>query len=247
MNSMKSSLQLNNVSFQFNAHALAFFKNLTISFAPSMIHFIKGQNGAGKSTLFRLLQGKIRGNEKASGTILLNNTVFDLATAHAQGLEQHIKIVQQKFDLMLADQFSFEENLRCARLPHYPTLSSLPKHAPLPPFIERFGINPAQQVKLLSGGQRQILAILMALQKPTKILLLDEPTAALDIQNSHMVMDFLQELVISTGITVIIICHSPELVSTYAKNGFFRILVDNQQLRTIEYEQLPEHRELRTY
>jgi ABC-type lipoprotein export system ATPase subunit len=168
---------------------------------------------------------------------VLGGIAYDLATTQAQGLEQHIKFVQQKFDLMLADRFSFEENLRCASLPHYPMIAPLPALAPLPPFITRFGINPKQLVKSLSGGQRQILAILMALQKPTQILLLDEPTAALDSKNSHMVMEFLQELVSSTAVTVLMICHNPELVRTYAKNGYFHMTVDSNQLRTIEFVQ----------
>lgn len=237
MNAIKTSLLLNNVSFQFTQQTSPFFKNVSASFAPGTVHFIQGQNGVGKSTFFRILQGKIEGREIASGSITLNDISYNLATTHAQALEQHIKFVQQKFDLMLADQFSFEENLRCAALPHYPNLTPLPQHAPLPPFITRFGINPKQPVKSLSGGQRQILAILMALQKPTQILLLDEPTAALDIKNSHMVMEFLHELVATTGITVLIICHNPELVKTYAKHGYFHMTVDGNGLRNIEFVQ----------
>lgn len=237
MNLIKSSLQLNRISFQFNAQTSSFFKDLLVSFSPGAVHFIQGQNGVGKSTFFRLLQGKVDRGEIASGSIVLNDTIYDLASTQALALGQRIKFVQQKFDLMLADQFSFEENLRCAALPEYPTLASLPQHMPLPPFIARFGINPKQQVRSLSGGQRQILAILMALQKPTQILLLDEPTAALDHKNSHMVMEFLQELVTTTGITVLIICHNPELVKAYAKNGYFQMSVNDKQLRTIEFVQ----------
>jgi ABC-type lipoprotein export system ATPase subunit len=88
---------------------------------------------------------------------------------------------------------------------------------------------------MLSGGQRQILAILMALQKSASILLLDEPTAALDDKNSSMVMSFLNELLATDkNLTVLIICHDKELVDTYAHSQYHQIEVHDDNTRTIE-------------
>ena len=76
---------------------------------------------------------------------------------------------------------------------------------------------------------------MMALVKPTRVLLLDEPTAALDEQNTNMVMEFLAELVRSTGLIVLMICHDKELVDRYARDGYFEILVAQETgLRSIE-------------
>ena len=135
---------------------------------------------------------------------------------------------------MLASQFSFEENLRLANMGRYPNFSFLPQHKNLPDFIDRFGIDFDRQIANFSGGQRQILAILMSLQKDVSILLLDEPTSALDIYNSKLVMEFLHDLVTTTNLTILIICHDKELVDTYASDGFFNIDQDEKSgLRTI--------------
>ena len=88
-------------------------------------------------------------------------------------------------------------------------------------------------VSLLSGGQRQILAIMMAIQKECGLLLLDEPTSALDSQNSETVMQFIKDLVAQTGITVLIICHDSDLVQRYASDGFYEIVVGEKGMRKI--------------
>ena len=62
-----------------------------------------------------------------------------------------------------------------------------------------------------SGGQRQILSLMMVLQREFDVLLLDEPTATLDEQNARMVFDFLHTLA-EAQITLLVVCHDPELL-----------------------------------
>lgn len=221
-------LKIQNVNFKFSASSAFFFKNLTIDFAMGKMHFVRGQNGVGKSTLLRILQGKLNAGEQLSGSFCFGTDacLVDSGKKIDQTCFKQVALVQQKFDLMLADQFSFTHNLQCANLPEFPTLGRLPAHKNLPEFIQRFCIDTSKPVKLLSGGQRQILAILMALQKGPSMLLLDEPTAALDEKNADMVMQFLQELVAATGLTVLIICHDKELVQRYAPHGYFEMRCD---------------------
>ena len=116
---------------------------------------------------------------------------------------------------MIADQFSFIENARLAAMAHYPGVTKLPQATLYPELLQRFGIAMDKPTKLLSGGQRQILAIVMALQKKCSILLLDEPTAALDETNAELVMHFLQDLIRTTGLTVIMICHDSDLIRIF--------------------------------
>jgi ABC-type lipoprotein export system ATPase subunit len=222
-------LKIKNVSFKFNAQSPFFFKNLSVDFAMGTMHIIRGQNGVGKSTLLKILQGKLNVGEQLSGTFCFGADSFQVDSDKKidQTCFKHVALVQQKFDLMLADQFSFTHNLQCANMPEFPTLGRLPEHKSLPELIQRFGIDINKPVKFLSGGQRQILAILMALQKVPSVLLLDEPTATLDEQNADMVMQFLTGLIASTGLTVLIICHDKELVARYAPNGYFEMSHDD--------------------
>ena len=184
----KNCIQLKNVSFVFDKQSKPFFKNLSIAFESAKLHFLTGKNGVGKSTLFRLLQQNVQG----------------------------ACVVQQNINPMLADQFSFIENVRLAAMKKNPSLQPLPQAKIFPELRARFGIDMDTPVGLLSGGQRQILAIVMIVQKPCELLLLDEPTAALDEQNAVLVMQFLQELIATTGLTVIAICHDLDLVRQYS-------------------------------
>jgi ABC-type lipoprotein export system ATPase subunit len=100
--------------------------------------------------------------------------------------------------------------------------------------MHEFNLNLKKNVQQLSGGQKQILAIMMALQKPTQILLLDEPTAALDEKNTHMVIQFLNTLAQERNLIIIIITHDKELTQTYAHNRTITIKKDAGDTRTIE-------------
>lgn len=221
------ALKLNNISFAFSKSQPPFFDNLSIDFPANKIHFICGRNGVGKSVLLRLIQGSVNAGEQLTGSVEFNGDHIELVHASLpQRYTNQVRMVHQKFDYMLADMFSFEENLRFANFKQLPGLMPLPAFEPLPAFVKTLGIDMHKPAKLLSGGQRQILATLMMLQKPTKILLLDEPTAALDDENAAMVMRFIQELVGETGLTVLIITHDKELVSQYADGQYYSLFVD---------------------
>jgi len=226
----RTALSIEHLSFKFHRRSPFFFHDLSFTLDENKLHFVQGKNGSGKTTLFRILRGNTSKDEFVSGVFHIYDQVYSASDNHPLDKEftNKIKMVPQKFDLMIADQFTFTENLRLANMPEYPTIAQLPPHQPLPDLIKRFGIDYSKPSQLLSGGQRQILAILMALQKPTTILLLDEPTAALDEKNATMVMEFLSELIRSIAITIVVICHDKDLVFRYASDSFFEIEVDEQ-------------------
>lgn len=233
---MNIALSLTDLSFAFDESGKRlFFDKLSLDFDSNQLHFIRGKNGAGKSTLFRLMRGKVYNDEFVSGTITIDEKIFDLDDeSRREKLTNVVRMVPQKFDLMLAGQFSFTENLQLATIPEYPKLQTFIPTTSVPQLVERFGINFDTPASNLSGGQRQILAILMALQKPTRILLLDEPTAALDDKNAEMVLLFLQELLGEhTELTVLAICHDKELVDTYAGKQYHHIEVNDDNTRSI--------------
>jgi ABC-type lipoprotein export system ATPase subunit len=234
---MSKNFSIHNLTFRFDDTVPQWlFTGAHCFFKQNALNFIRGKNGSGKSTLFRILTGRLENLEQVSGIITLDGTTWDLASQEDRSfLKSHMRLAPQKFDQMLADQFTFPQNLQLASLPQYPGLAPFKETATIPPLVDRFGIDYTVPVGMLSGGQRQILAILMALQKSASILLLDEPTAALDDKNSSMVMSFLNELLATDkNLTVLIICHDKELVDTYAHSQYHQIEVHDDNTRTIE-------------
>ena len=234
---MDSFFKIKNLSFNFDdSKKERFFSNVSCEFKQNKLNFIRGKNGAGKSTLFRIMMGKVEPIEFIEGIVTIKDQSFNLAIPEQrQKLSANIRLAPQKFDQMLADQFTFAQNMQLAALPRYPRLKRFIETTTIPHIVERFGIDYDVPVGMLSGGQRQILAILMALQKPASILLLDEPTAALDDKNSSMVMSFLNELLtLNKELTILIICHDLELVGAYTTKHYYQIEVNKDLSRTLD-------------
>ncbi len=232
-------MRIEQLTFAFeSASSHRFFNQLSLTFDGPGLHFMQGDNGIGKSTLFSILSGRV------NTTCLLQASVqIDEVMYHAQNnrlpeaCTKQVQLVQQKYDLMLADQFTFFENLQLAQLPACPSLRPLPKPV-IFDIIQLMSIDVHRPVHLLSGGQRQLLAILMALQKPTSVLLLDEPTATLDAHNANLIMQCLQRLAAQLAIVVIIICHDKELIARFAQGKRYCMRKVEDGSRVIEPEVL---------
>ncbi len=219
-------LTIKNLSFSFNPKTAELFRHVNAQFTAGQLNFVCGKNGSGKSTLFRIIQGHIHTGEVVDGTITLDDK---------EAYTHEVRMVQQDSKSMTAAHSSFEHNVQMAALPEYPGLRQLPPANMLSELTQQFGIDPTIPAHLLSGGQRQILAIVMALQKPTQLLLLDEPTAALDEYNAALVMNFLQLITKKLGIITIIICHDKELVARYTQDGYYEFKQDNSGIKTLAY------------
>lgn len=196
-------MQVHQLSFMHHKHAPYFFKDLSFDLEPGKLHALHGKNGIGKTVLLNVLSGKISSQA--------------MATVRMSGGENAI-LVNQRFDQMIADQFSFHDNLKFACMNAFPhPFARLKSPNFYPDFLKKFHIDGSKPASQLSGGQRQILALLMVLQKERSLLLLDEPTAALDEQNAILVFEFLKTLTLHNT-TLLVVCHDRELVNRYT-NG----------------------------
>lgn len=197
-------MKIENLNFKHHKDAPYFFRDLSFELEEGQIHALHGKNGVGKSVLLHLLSKQCDG----------------------------ITLLTQQFDQTLVGQFSFFENLQFATLKRFPNpFAYLNSSFQRPQFLEKFHIDINLPVYKLSGGQRQILALLMKLQKDTKVLLLDEPTAALDEQNAIMVFEFLQSL---KGVTMLIVCHDQELIKRYTTGRHLHLEVDANRQRILK-------------
>lgn len=212
-------MNVNQLSYKHEKDAPYFFKDLSFTLEKEKFHALHGKNGTGKSVLLSLLNKKVTPQSVMEGEI------------HRHGMTM---LVNQRYDELLADKFSFSDNLKFACMKHFPSIkNSLKSPVFYLDFIKKFAIDITKPVYMLSGGQRQILALLMILQKPIKMLILDEPTASLDEENATLVFDFLKSLT-TEGITILVVCHHPDLVSRYVTGKNLYLLKQPDGLRTLK-------------
>jgi fructose transport system ATP-binding protein len=175
------------------------------------VHALVGDNGAGKSTLIKVISGVLQPD--AGGVVLDGKPVSIGNPREARKLG--IETVYQ--DLALADHLDAASNLFLGRE------ALLPRPFSWFGFLNRrrmrrrteeemrrlkIGIQSVQQPVLsLSGGQRQAIAVARAIAWGTRIVIMDEPTAALGVRESAQVIELIGE-VRSQGIAVIMISHN---------------------------------------
>ena len=169
---------------------------------------ILGDNGAGKSTLMKILTGY---HQQTSGRLLLEGREVALRSVdHARSLG--IECVYQ--DLALINTLSVYHNMFLNREPQHRFLPIVDHRAMRRRAVEALadiGVSiPSvdEEVAMLSGGQRQAVAVARAVYSNARILLLDEPLAAMGARESRLIIDLLDRLKRRGGISMIIIAHN---------------------------------------
>jgi simple sugar transport system ATP-binding protein len=165
-----------------------------------------GDNGAGKSTLLKILCGF---QQPTSGRILLDGHEITLKSVdHARSLG--IDAVYQ--DLALVNQLSVYHNMFLNREKvRWPLLSNKTMRRLTRQYLDEMGVKIPSvdaDVAALSGGQRQAIAVARSVHSDAKILLLDEPLAAMGVKEGAMILDIVQDLKRSGDVSVIIIAHN---------------------------------------
>ena len=183
-------------------------RDVTIHLRRGEVLGLIGDNGAGKSTLIKTLTGFLQPD---SGAIFIEGEEVKLrSVAHARQLG--IETVYQ--DLALIDE-----------LPVYLNMNLNKEHVRRPfPFLDKKRMRKEARAKLddmgvripsvdteaayLSGGQRQAIAIARAVYSDAKILLLDEPLAAMGAKESRIILDLMNELKKRADLSMVMIAHN---------------------------------------
>ncbi|WP_411890929.1 ATP-binding cassette domain-containing protein [Yoonia sp. SDW83-1] len=167
--------------------------HVSVDLYPGEVVGLLGHNGAGKSTLIKCLSGAYR---KDAGEILINGEHAEINNPR-DARRYHIETIYQT--LALADNLDAAANLFLGRelTTALGTVDDASMEAETRKIMGR--LNPNFQkfhapVSALSGGQRQSVAIARAVYFNAKILIMDEPTAALGPQETQMVAELIQEL-----------------------------------------------------
>jgi ABC-type sugar transport system ATPase subunit len=180
--------------------------DLNLRLARGEVLGLIGDNGAGKSTLLKILCGF---QPPDSGRILLDGQEVHLKSVdHARSLG--IDVVYQ--DLALIDQLSVYHNMFLnreqvrARLLSNRTMRRIARQR-----LDDMGIGLKSvdvPVARLSGGQRQAIAVARAVYSDAKILLLDEPLAAMGAKEAALILDLVRDLKRRGDVSIIIIAHN---------------------------------------
>ncbi|HVC24224.1 MAG TPA: ATP-binding cassette domain-containing protein [Acidimicrobiales bacterium] len=170
---------------------------------------IVGDNGAGKSTFVKIVTGFQR---QDSGKIFLEGSeanFHSVTDARRAGIET----VYQ--DLALVPQLTVYENLFLNReltgLGRFGWLSRSKMRRLADEYLHDIRVNVPDinaEVELLSGGQRQAIAVARATRQNAKILLLDEPLAAMGAKESTLIIDLVKDLSKNRGVSMIVIDHN---------------------------------------
>jgi ABC-type multidrug transport system ATPase subunit/signal transduction histidine kinase len=162
---------------------------------------LAGENGAGKTTLIRAIAGEV---VPVSGTIRLDGR--PVAPVPAAAARQGVRIVWQ--DLALAYNLDVASNVMLGNERRRHLFSDVALHSDAASLFKRLGIplrDTTQSVMALSGGQRQMVAVARAMAHHPRLLLLDEPTASLGVQESALVERLINRLR-GEGTTILLSC-----------------------------------------
>ena len=170
---------------------------------------ILGDNGAGKSTLMKILTGY---QSQSAGRLFIHGQETALRSVdHARSLG--IECVYQ--DLALANSLTIYHNMFLNREILYPgpfrLLNNRAMRRRAAECLEEIGVNvPSVDVEVgaLSGGQRQAIAIARAVNSKARILLLDEPLAAMGAREAGLIIDLIMRLKSEGDLSIVMIMHN---------------------------------------
>ncbi len=196
----KSILQLEKISLKFGRKII--LDNLSLKLNNGQILGLLGPNGVGKTTLFNLVTGLISPD---FGSIIINGEKVNKYPIYQRTLKYKIGFVPQHGGYF--HDLTVYENLKAiAEI----TISNVSfRNEKINSLISKFELDPIRDIKadFLSGGQKKKLVIAIALISEPKILLLDEPFAALDVMTIKTLQEIIVGLQSANNISVILCDH----------------------------------------
>jgi iron complex transport system ATP-binding protein len=219
---MKPSINVNNLSHSFGEHLV--LKNISFQVSQGDFIIIIGPNGSGKTTLMKVISGILKPQK---GDLKILNRPID--QYHRKVLAQTIAFVPQ---MTFVDfPFTVTEIVLMGRSPYLGMLGleqendlEIANQAIAFTGLENLAHRKLEQ---LSGGEQQRVFIARAICQEPDIILLDEPTASLDLAYQVRIMDLMEKLKTEKAITIVMVSHDVNLAAMYADH---LILLHNGQV-----------------
>ena len=210
MTEVEPILAASELSLAYGGRVVVDSANLVVAAGERLA--LVGPNGAGKSTLLRALTGVL---EPRSGGVNLCGD--PIGSVDRRAVARTIAVVPELAELPFA--MPVDEVVALGRLPHEPPLTGLRPSdiSAIDGAIERVGIGHLRRrdVRELSMGERQLVFIAVAVAQAAPILVLDEPTAHLDIRHQVEVMELLVDLNRRDGTTIVAVLHDLALAAHF--------------------------------
>ena len=196
----KSILKLDKISLKYGRNSI--LDGLSLSLNQGQILGLLGPNGVGKTTIFNLITGLITPD---FGSISINSEKVNKYPIFQRTLKFKIGFVPQHGGFF--HDLTVYENLKAIAEITIKNLSY--RNEKIDSLISKFELDPIRDIKaeLLSGGQKKKLVIAIALITDPKILLLDEPFAALDVMTIKTLQEIIVNLQTMNNISVILCDH----------------------------------------
>ncbi|KOX18085.1 sugar ABC transporter ATP-binding protein [Nocardiopsis sp. NRRL B-16309] len=205
---------------------------VSLSVGHGRVHALMGENGAGKSTLMKVLSG-VHPAGSYTGEVFVDGEPCAFSGV-ADSERAGIAIIHQ--ELALIPQLSISENVFLGHeRARFGIVDWGATHARAREVLNRVGldVNPATPVSALSVGARQLVEIAKALAKRVRLLILDEPTSALNEVESARLLDLLLDLR-AEGVTCILISH--KLGEVVSVSDEITVLRDGRTIETMSVE-----------
>jgi putative ABC transport system ATP-binding protein len=241
-------IEIANISKTFNTgkpNQVNAISNVSLNIKAGEFVVIVGSNGSGKTTLLNLVAGNILPN---TGTITIDGNNVTRLPEYKRS--KWIDRIFQNPLLGTAADLSIIDNFRLAAIRTQYKGFSIGKNESFKKLVKDkvatlgMGLESKieQPIGTLSGGQRQALTLLMSVMDTCKILLLDEPTAALDPRSAENVMRIADSLIKEYNLTAILVTHNLKDAGNYGSRiiqmGEGKILRD---VSTIEKSKLKQN------
>ena len=196
----RSILKLNKISLKYGRKII--LDNLNLQLNNGQILGLLGPNGVGKSTIFNLITGLLKPD---FGTIIINSETVNEYPIYQRTLKYKIGFVPQHGGFF--HDLTVYENLKAIAEITIENLSY--RNEKIDSLISKFELDARRDIKadFLSGGEKKKLVIAISLISDPKILLLDEPFAALDVMTIKTLQKIIVNLQSSNNISVILCDH----------------------------------------
>jgi iron complex transport system ATP-binding protein len=229
-------------SYRYDATRTPALDNVTLTIPVGSFYAFIGPNGSGKSTLLKLLLGALR---PTAGVVSFGDRPS--AEWDRRTFARRVGVVAQIEELLFP--FTVREFVMMGRYPHLGPWQQARDidEAAVTRALERCDIVPLAErtILQLSGGERQRARLARALAQEPEVLVLDEPTAALDISHEMAVFELLADLRRSGQVTIVAATHNINLAARYATHilllqrgsvvaqGDARAVIEREQIESV--------------